>query len=604
MTSGRFEASAWLLFGRITPMKRTIWLWGLVMAGALSACGSAVQAPDAVGPGSPEAIALSLSTADPEDSLDLFEYDRSAPLDIREERRWQEDRATWIDFTYASPMGGRVPARLVIPPGAGPFPGLILQHGGPGTLEDMDGFAREFSRYGAVTIMITSPYRRPGGWVLTQYMGNTWPIFTRRDLEIKIQTILDLRRAVDILEARPEVDPDRLAFFGVSWGGSMGGLLAGVEDRLKAYVLVVGDGGLVEHTAEPGPDGLNQHFSQGWAAMMWPTEPLHFIGRAAPAALLFQNGLHDTFVPPSDALRFYTAASEPKRIIWYDAGHELPWSFVQDAADWLQPFLGQHLLLLAPNFRSSALIVDRALIAAVLVPLVFFLVYAIRQQAFSWAEEWFWLLGILLLGPFGLGLYWLAGAAQDARDGNAVTPGWRSSLWISARTALTLMVGVWTGERINELLLGSNFRIRFIQFYLATLLVGWALSLIGRKRWRVSPPAQILVTNVFWVLAVALQATFWESFSPNEEWIRYIASAALGILIIFPLHRWLMHNSWEIEAGAGEAREARRAESKARLAVLLAGSFAADLGIVAWILQRYLGLSWGAALRLLFGISS
>ena len=42
----------------------------------------------------------------------------------------------------------------------------------------------------------------------------------------------------------------------------MGGLLAGVEDRLVAYVLAAGDGGLVEHTADPGQNGLNIHFSE------------------------------------------------------------------------------------------------------------------------------------------------------------------------------------------------------------------------------------------------------------------------------------------------------------------------------------------------------
>jgi dienelactone hydrolase len=585
-------------------MKARCWLWGFILAGALSACSPEVRAPDAVGPASPEAVALSLSTVDAEDNLALFEYDRSIPLDIQEERRWQEDGTVWIDFTYASPMGGRVPARLVIPRGGGPFPGLILQHGGPGMLEDMDSFARAFAGYGAVTIMITSPYRRPGGWVHTQYMGNTWPMFTYRDLEIKIQTILDLRRAVEILEERAEIDPDRLAYFGVSWGGSMGGLLAGVEHRLKAYVLVVGDGGLVEHTADPGPDGLDQHFSAGWAAEMWPTEPLHFVGRAAPAALLFQNGLYDTFVPPHDALRFYTAASEPKTIIWYEAGHELPWSFVADAAGWLQPFLGDRLLLLAPNYRSSAVIIDRALIAAVLAPLGLFLVSVLRQKTFNWAEGWFWPVGIVLFGPLGLGLYWVTGTSRAAQAQPTSLSSWRGSLWISIRTAVALTIGAWVGERINEILVGSDFRIRFIQFYLAVHLIGWVLSSMGGKRRRTSPAAQILLANGFWVVVVFLQVIFREQFSPNEEWLRFPVSAALGILTALPLHRWLMHNGWEIPAGADDVWEARRAQSKARLAVLLAGSFAADLVIVTWMLQRYLGLTWGDSLRLLFGLSS
>ncbi|MGD8634342.1 MAG: hypothetical protein PVF85_12270 [Anaerolineales bacterium] len=66
-----------------------------VLAGVLSACSPEVQAP--------EAVALSLSAVDPQDQLAFFDYDHAAPLDIQEQRRWQEDGAIWIDFTYASP---------------------------------------------------------------------------------------------------------------------------------------------------------------------------------------------------------------------------------------------------------------------------------------------------------------------------------------------------------------------------------------------------------------------------------------------------------------------------------------------------------------------
>jgi dienelactone hydrolase len=583
-------------------MKLGFWLWVLALGGVLSACSPKVQAPDAVGPASPESVALSLSTVNPEDSLALFEYDRTAPLDIQEERRWQEDGSLWIDFTFASPKGGRVPARLVIPQGAGPFPGLILQHGGPGTLEDMDGFAREFSRYGAVTIMITSPYRRPGGWVITQYMGNTWPIFSERDLEIKIQLIVDLRRAVDILEERPEVDPDRLAYFGVSWGGSMGGLLAGVEDRLKAYVLVVGDGGLVEHTADPGPDGINIHFSERWAALMWPTEPLHFVDRAAPAALLFQNGLHDRHVPPHDALRFYTAASEPKTILWYDAGHELPWSFVGDAADWLQPYLGDRLLLLGSNYRPSAVFVDRALVTLILVPLGFFLVYAIRQNTFNWRGGWFWPGAVLLLGPLGLGMYWLIGTPRGVQAEVTPLPDWRSSLSNSTRTTIALICGLWIGDTLNLFLVGADFRIRFFQLYVTVLLVGWVLGLIGRKHWWIAFPGYIVVANVFWAVSEIVPMIFWDCF-PVYFRLRYPVSTAIGILTTFPLHSWLLRNGWETRAQANDLGKARQDRSRRLLAVLLVTSCLAVLGSVELIVYRYSGLPWGASLLMLFGLS-
>jgi dienelactone hydrolase len=566
-----------------------------------------MQGPEAVGLASPEAVALSLSTVDAEDSLALFEYDPTAPLDIQEDRRWQEDGATWIDFTYASPVMGpgvRVPARLVIPAGAGPFPGMILMHGGPGLLEDMDGFARAFTRYGAVTIMITSPYRRPGGWEITQYMGNTWPIFNYRDVEIKIQLILDLRRAIDILEQRPEVDSDRLAYFGVSWGASMGGLLAGVEDRIDAYVLAAGDGGLVEHTADPGPDGLNIHFSQRWAAYMWPTEPLHFIGRASPSALLFQNGINDNFVPPHDALRFYTAASEPKTMLWYDAGHGLPWSFVEDAAEWLQPYLGDRLFLLGPNYRNSALVADRGLLGSVLLSLVILLGIIVRRKSFRMGEVWFWPPVILLLGPIGLGLYWLAAPLQKGQAQGSAPSNWRTGLLITTLTTIALMGGVWAGESINQtLLVEADYRLRFAQSYLSVLLVGWILYLISRGSWRISPQAYILVSNIFWLLALLIPAFFWEVF-PNATWIRFPITFALGCLITYPLHRWLLASGWQTRVDHGRIDAKPDPQLKTAMVIYLISSYAAALAGVVYIVHRYSGLTWVASIRMLLGLSS
>jgi hypothetical protein len=127
------------------------------------------------------------------------------------------------------------------------------------------------------------------------------------------------------------VDRRRLAYVGISYGAAMGGLLAGVEDRIKAYVLAVGDGGLVSHFTGPDDtDGPLQRLPaadrERWLAAMRPIEPIRFIGRAAPAALLFQAGTKDelilrkapaaTTMPPaspnsSDGMRPATSSTAP-----------------------------------------------------------------------------------------------------------------------------------------------------------------------------------------------------------------------------------------------------------------------------------------------------
>ena len=73
---------------------------------------------------------------------------------------------------------------------------------------------------------------------------------------------------------------------------------------------------------------------------MEPIEPIRFVGRAAPAPLLFQNGFRDEFVSVHDAEKYQNAGSEPKTIRWYDSGHGLPPEAFEFQAEWLEKWIG------------------------------------------------------------------------------------------------------------------------------------------------------------------------------------------------------------------------------------------------------------------------
>ncbi|NIS10767.1 MAG: hypothetical protein GWN97_02220, partial [Thermoplasmata archaeon] len=55
-----------------------------------------------------------------------------------------------------------------------------------------------------------------------------------------VQLVKDFRRSVDYLETRPDIDGGKLAYYGMSWGGWLGAIIPGVEERLGASVLVAG----------------------------------------------------------------------------------------------------------------------------------------------------------------------------------------------------------------------------------------------------------------------------------------------------------------------------------------------------------------------------
>ncbi len=125
----------------------------------------------------------------------------------------------------------------------------------------------------------------------------------------------------------------------------MGGLLAGVERRIRAYVLASGDGGLVAHVTRPDdPYSLFRQvppaYQARWLAAMEPIEPIHFVGHAAPAALFFQAGRRDQFIPREEAVRWQQAGSAPKQVTWYDADHFLNAAAIRDEVAWLQSQIG------------------------------------------------------------------------------------------------------------------------------------------------------------------------------------------------------------------------------------------------------------------------
>ena len=186
-----------------------------------------------------------------------------------------------------------------------------------------------------MAIAIDAPFSRRGGSPVQ---------FSAQDRAEQIQLIKDLQRAVDVLRARPNVDGERLAYLGISYGGAMGALFVGIERRIKAAALVVGDGGLVSHFT--GPEDFNYMASLScatrvaWFRSMAPIEPIRFIPHAPPTALLLQSGRLDTLVPATDAEVLHAAAPEPRTIRWYNAGHGLNQQAAFDRHDWLHEKIG------------------------------------------------------------------------------------------------------------------------------------------------------------------------------------------------------------------------------------------------------------------------
>ncbi len=284
----------------------------------------------------------------PAELAELFEYDGAVALDVNEISSVERDGARIRDITFASPVSGRVTAYVVEPLSREHRPvttkrryaGIVFGHWGPGNRTEFLPEATLYARAGAVSVLVDYPWKRPAPW----WSAADGPNEPEKERELYRQAVIDLRRAIDLLRLREDVDPARIAYVGHSYGAQWGAILSAVDDRVKAAVLMAG----IPDTAcitlgnqDPGfvaycnslPEGALKRYLE----IIEVFDPVRYVPHAAPTPLFFQFARLERDFTEDEMRRYAAAASEPKSVIWYDTGHELndPMALV-DRAAWLR----------------------------------------------------------------------------------------------------------------------------------------------------------------------------------------------------------------------------------------------------------------------------
>jgi dienelactone hydrolase len=137
----------------------------------------------------------------------------------------------------------------------------------------------------------------------------------------------DLRRTVDYLETRDDLDVDRLGYLGISWGGAVAPVMLALEERISAAVIIVG--GLLMQDAQPLAD------------------PFNFLPRVKQPTIMI-NARFDSFYPLESSGRpFFDYLGTPedeRKLVVIDANHGLLSyarnQVVGEALGWLEQHLG------------------------------------------------------------------------------------------------------------------------------------------------------------------------------------------------------------------------------------------------------------------------
>ena len=180
----------------------------------------------------------------------------------------------------------------------GRAPAMVLVHGGGG--KAFAAWAKMWADRGYVALAMDCRGNGPDG----QHLPDGGPEQTDESVFFQNQVrdfwtyhaVASVIRGVSLLSSLPEVDPNRIGITGISWGGFLTCIVAGLDQRLKVAVPVYGCGFIYQPSAwsdlftSPGAPGkLTADQNKLWIANY---DPSLYVGQAG-MPVLFVNGTND-----------------------------------------------------------------------------------------------------------------------------------------------------------------------------------------------------------------------------------------------------------------------------------------------------------------------
>jgi cephalosporin-C deacetylase-like acetyl esterase len=277
-------------------------------------------------------VAASPATIPPfAERVHLFDY-TPQPLEITEVGVQHRLFADVHDITYAVPGGTPTVAWLVVPTKARPpYAAVLFAHWlGPGSSRDeFLGQAIGLARRGVVSLLTQGdfPWHVP-------------PVGTDADTANITAEVIKLRRGLDLLTARSDVDPSRIAFVGHDYGAMAGSIASAVDGRVSAEILMAPDATYFNWFNKYWV-GYEGDDATAYDALLAPYDPINYVDHAPAGGVLFQFSAHDQYVSTEVREALVAAASGPKSaIVYQNAGHHLNGAAKRDRDAWLAEHLG------------------------------------------------------------------------------------------------------------------------------------------------------------------------------------------------------------------------------------------------------------------------
>jgi dipeptidyl aminopeptidase/acylaminoacyl peptidase len=270
-----------------------------------------------------------------------FAYDQT-DLEVRVEAR-KENSEYWRreTVTYNAAYGGeRIIAHLFLPRSASPPYQTVIYFPGIGSI--VQPSSENIEEYFEVPVFVSFLLQNGRAVLYPVYKGTFErqapslvalgpQIGANQYSEFLGQLVRDFRRSIDYLETRDDIDSNRLAYYGLSWGGAMGGIITAVEDRLATSIWLSG-GAEARFTGAPLTD------------VRPDADPIAYLPRVEIPTLML-NGRFDMDFPLDTVIRptfdLLGTPGEHKKLLLYDTDHIPPRNeFIREILSWLDKYLG------------------------------------------------------------------------------------------------------------------------------------------------------------------------------------------------------------------------------------------------------------------------
>lgn len=282
------------------------------------------------------------------DAATLFGYNKALPLLATEQAGADVGGYKTWKISYYSINNQQVPAVLVLPTvkEGEHVPCVIVMHGLGQKKEDLAVFWPQLAKEGYAVFAIDAQFHGERKKMPLELFGSD-PYSTR---DLLRQTVVDLRRAIDYLETRKEIDPRRIGYLGFSMGGILGSMTAAVDSRIQAPILALAGGDwklMFENSKLPNADKARKaataESTKESLKLLDPVDPIHWVRLISPRPVLFINGDRDTIVPVVSAKALQDAAGPEKEIFPYKGDHVPPLTEFPRVLEKIRTWLNSHL---------------------------------------------------------------------------------------------------------------------------------------------------------------------------------------------------------------------------------------------------------------------